>query len=63
MYDLYSKEIVKFFNEEFKTNLKFVKLSSPREYNFYTDKKEKGIYFYSEKALTRLLTQFENKIP
>lgn len=38
VYDLYSKEIVSFFNEEFKTNVKFVELSSPREYNFYTDK-------------------------
>lgn len=62
VYDLYSKEIVNFFNEEFKTNVKFVELSSPKEYNFYTDKivveaEEKDL----KKILRKINKDFELK--
>lgn len=37
LYTEYSKEYVENFNDEFKLNLKFESLRSPREYNFGTD--------------------------
>ena len=36
--DIILEFFYRIFNEEFKTNVKFVELSSPKEYNFYTDK-------------------------
>ena len=52
IFDIYSKEIVKFFNNEFKTNVKFVELSSPRQYNYHTDK---IVIDVEEKELKKIL--------
>lgn len=53
-HNIISKEIIKAFNENFEVDAKFVKLVSPREYNFSTDK---ILVEISELDLTKIIKE------